>query len=321
MTDIKKVRDWVFTLNNYSDDEIERLSGLKTDYLVYGKEIGESGTPHLQGFFYLPNPRTLKGLKKEISSNIHLEQKYHHASFEQASNYCKKGEQSHDEWNALGTKGPNYGLNADVFETGQLPAQGERNDLFEIKKHIEEGVSQEEIATTYFAQWVQYGRRFEDYRKLRQQKRNWKTNVIVYWGESGAGKSHMAFELYPRADKVSFTGQFFIGYKHSEVVIFEDFDPTKLPLDLYLNITDKYPFTINIKNGEAEWNPKTIIFTTNYKPSSWYDGSFKVLRRIDEDWLFFMTGTEEWNRSVHSNTENGHCDRKTCKIHGLSSRD
>jgi hypothetical protein len=45
---------WCFTLNNYTTDELEFLSSSilgsgEYNYII-GKEIGESGTPHLQGY-------------------------------------------------------------------------------------------------------------------------------------------------------------------------------------------------------------------------------------------------------------------------------
>jgi hypothetical protein len=38
-------------LNNYTDDNVEALSTLipEVEYIVFGREVGESGTPHLQG--------------------------------------------------------------------------------------------------------------------------------------------------------------------------------------------------------------------------------------------------------------------------------
>lgn len=48
-----------FTLNNYCDEEVEALCnwldslGDKLLYSIVGQEIGESGTPHLQGFISL----------------------------------------------------------------------------------------------------------------------------------------------------------------------------------------------------------------------------------------------------------------------------
>ena len=43
---------WVFTINNYQPADIERLTSLdKERYVcVFGEEVGEKGTPHLQGY-------------------------------------------------------------------------------------------------------------------------------------------------------------------------------------------------------------------------------------------------------------------------------
>jgi len=47
--------NFVFTLNNYTEEEVEEIDaivgteGCSVVYLDYGKEVGQEGTPHLQG--------------------------------------------------------------------------------------------------------------------------------------------------------------------------------------------------------------------------------------------------------------------------------
>lgn len=45
---------WCFTLNNYTEDEysaiVSIIRGNKLRYGIMGKEVGDSGTPHLQGY-------------------------------------------------------------------------------------------------------------------------------------------------------------------------------------------------------------------------------------------------------------------------------
>ncbi len=52
-------KDWVFTVNNYPNEEYDGLmakydvENVQIRYIVVGKEVGESGTPHLQRFIQM----------------------------------------------------------------------------------------------------------------------------------------------------------------------------------------------------------------------------------------------------------------------------
>lgn len=71
MTSASKCRRWCFTLNNWNEDE--RVDLVKSlEHYIIGKEIGENGTPHLQGYCEFKNPRNLSALKK-INTRIHWE--------------------------------------------------------------------------------------------------------------------------------------------------------------------------------------------------------------------------------------------------------
>nr|WPR18691.1 MAG: hypothetical protein [Chemarfal virus 268] len=85
------VRKWVFTLNNYTDEDILMLSTLYPDtvkYLVFGREVGAEGTPHLQGFVWFKNLKSFIQAKVCIGQRAHLEK----ANGSPAQNrvYCTK---------------------------------------------------------------------------------------------------------------------------------------------------------------------------------------------------------------------------------------
>lgn len=115
---LQKTR-WCFTLNNPTNEEISALNLKASDftYLVYGKETGDSGTPHLQGFVIFPRSVRLATAKRSISNRCHVEAA--RGTSKQASDYCKK--------------------DGDFEEFGTLPGeqQGKRTDWDRYRDWVE----------------------------------------------------------------------------------------------------------------------------------------------------------------------------------------
>lgn len=86
-------RHWCFTLNNYTAEDVASLDALGTSdevsYVVYGKEVGANGTPHLQGYIIFARKKRMREASRYFIANPHLEAK--RGTPEQAAQYCKKG--------------------------------------------------------------------------------------------------------------------------------------------------------------------------------------------------------------------------------------
>lgn len=91
MDKLSKKNRWCFTFNNYSDDEhriMVQWCNIFTKAFIIGKEVGEKGTPHLQGYFNLKKQMRFTELKKVLSPKIHLESCK--GNEEDNYNYCSK---------------------------------------------------------------------------------------------------------------------------------------------------------------------------------------------------------------------------------------
>lgn len=71
---ISPAKRWCFTLNNYTDDEISSIVPVFNERCrlgLFSKEVGDSGTPHLQG--YLEFKTKLRPNSLGLTNKIHWE--------------------------------------------------------------------------------------------------------------------------------------------------------------------------------------------------------------------------------------------------------
>lgn len=83
---MSKAKRWCYTINNPSEEPA--VPEEEFSYHVYGEEVGDSGTPHYQGFIIFVKPKRLNQVRNLISDRGHYEVTKGKNS--QASDYCKK---------------------------------------------------------------------------------------------------------------------------------------------------------------------------------------------------------------------------------------
>lgn len=254
---MERSRAFCFTLNNYTPEEVETVKAWDAKYLIFGKEVGETGTPHLQGYVSFQNPKKLTALKK-LSVRAHWE--IARGTPKQASEYCEK--------------------DGDVFEKGTRPLS-----------QVEKGQVEKDRWATAF-QCVQEGR-IEDldpeikcnrlkqieYAVERQAVSKRKLDTLDgdfehewYFGPSGTGKSRRAREENPGAYIKDPQERWWDGYAGEEVVIIDDFDKFQVKQGGDMKRwSDRYAFRAPIKNGYTMMRPRKIIVTSQYKPDQIWD--------------------------------------------------
>jgi len=256
---------WVFTLNNPTDGEhtalrecgsnLSCVAGTKTvvvSYLVWGREKGERGTFHLQGYVCFDRRVELGFLKKALSARAFWE--VARGTADQASAYCKKD--GHYE------------------EFGSLPGpERRRTDFVEFARDLIAGASIEEIRDRYPGQYVRFRRTVRDEVASRILARTQAPRVICLWGDTGTGKTSTVYRWHKLEEIYKHSGtQWFDGYTGQPVALFDDFTGGEFKLGYMLQVLDRYPMIVPIKGGFVQWRPSVIYVTSNINPCDWYPG-------------------------------------------------
>lgn len=278
-THMARSRNWVFTLNNYTEEEEGELKLYFAGNCIYagwGREVGENGTPHLQGLVVMQNAVRLATLRSKFSKRAHWEPM--RGTFEQAKEYCKKD-----------------GL---YWCWGQEPVgRGARSDIKSITDSIVAGATNKEILMEHGDKALRMLSGITTARAIMNEvKRDWVMDVRIYWGPPGVGKSRAVWDEFG-IDHVytKMNGKWWDGYAGETCVIIDDFDPANcfdMVYDFYLKLMDRYPMRIEWKGGSGQFYSKAIVFTSNMDPAEWFPtksnrGAFfrrvSEIRHIDTD--------------------------------------
>lgn len=279
----QRAAGWCFTINNYTDNDIVTLQALYPDtvkYIVFGREVGENNTPHLQGYLHCINKKEFNSIKK-LMPTAHIE-KIKGTPLE-ASTYCKK--------------------DGNFTELGELPnAKGgpqKRTDLLELannwrtnKSHtllkdeptwyimmarIKEQVMQEE-AEALFAKVKQRYETVQLY-KWQQQMTNKLQKPVdpraVYWlydYEGNTGKSWYSRFLVAHHNAIRLENgkntDIKFAYNGQSIVVF-DFSRTimgRVNYEAIESIKNGIFFNSKYQSGMKIFDSPHVICLANFEP-------------------------------------------------------
>lgn len=252
-------KTWHFTINNYTEADIQWCHNIADDVnrITVSKEIGEGGTPHLQGRITFKNSKRLNPLKKLHNTA--------HWSSEMVSDsvlYCLKND-------------------SEIIIDQKNSKQGERTDLQKACESVAAGASIRDMYMQHPTVMVRYGRGIKDLHTqlnpiLCKSKftlndfpwtpiTDWSTSHLIV-GPAGCGKTEFA--------KCHFENPLFVTHMDdllnfvTEVhdgIIFDDMSFAHLPRNTQIFVTD----VDNARSIHCRYSPAHIpantrkIFTSN----------------------------------------------------------
>jgi len=243
-------KHWVFTINNPGGDYVDLQGVDDWCYMIIGNEVGEEGTPHLQGYVCFNKKYRFNAVKR-MMPRAHLE--VMRGTPDQAASYCEK--------------------DGDYFEAGERPksqgasggkaTQQKYRDTIALAKKRDLNQIEEIAPDLYLRHYGTLKRigmdnppQVSDIDKLEHE---W------IWGAPGVGKSRIARQENPGFYLKSHN-KWWMGYKSEDVVLIDDLDhdTAKWIGQMLKNWVDHYPFQAETKGDGMVIRPQKIVVTSNY---------------------------------------------------------
>lgn len=269
MTNRQKKRNFVFTINNYTEDIKLKLQDVSCRYIIYKPEIGDSGTKHIQGVVCFEHPCEIRTCCNKLGGTAHCE--FMRGTITQAVDYVRKED-------TTDLSDPSFGITErGVMPSGAGSGQGNRSDLGNVLQSIQEGKRLRDILCDHTPEFFKYSKSIVLAIGISRGQRTWQTEVYWYYGSTGTGKSREAYELTNEPYTKMGGNKWWDGYDAHEDVIIDDYRRDLCTFAELLRLFDRYPMLVETKGASVPFLAKRIFITTPKSPRETWEG------RCEED--------------------------------------
>jgi len=265
-TDInKQCRYWTWTLNNWTPEEQKELvwqaehQEKDITYICFEEEVGENGTPHLQGYIEFSKRKRGLWIKNNVNGMTRAHLACTKGSAEENIVYCSKDD------------------NGTFYEFGTAVNQGKKGGRSDLAAACEllkvSGIKR--LAQEHPTTFVKYAKGFQELNRIydRPEESRPDLKVTLIRGPTGTGKTRHVHDTFPPEDLWVWGGdRWFDGYHGQEVALFDDYNG-EIPMTNFLKILDIYALQVPVKGGFVWFKPKLIYITSNVTPEEWYPKS------------------------------------------------
>lgn len=257
-----RAQNWVFTINNYTPEVEQRLKELDCEWMIFGHEIGENGTPHLQGAIHFKGRRDASALGKLFPWHIEVM----HGSCQDSKTYCTKEDTTGYFEKGIMPEDTKVNSKKNKINWEEVYALAREGDFDSIRRDVYIRY-RNALHQIYFD--ARSDPDMNDY-----DNNDLKKHFLWLYGPTGTGKSHtarrIAKELGCDMPYLKDLNKWWNGYSYQKVTIIEEADPDRckyLP-DYFKKWCDKWAFTAECKGNVINaCRPEYIIVTSNYSMS------------------------------------------------------
>lgn len=185
--------------------------------------------PHYQGYAEFERAVSWTTLHRcEGLEEAHFEKR--RGSQKQAIAYCEKVDSRMD--------GP--------YRWGEPKSQGQRTDLEDMRRDIDDGHSLATVAKDHFPVWIKYPSAVKSYQALQAADRTELPTVYVLLGPTRSGKSRLARSMFPNAYWKP-NMDYWENYQYEDVIVLDEFYGYKMQYTDLLQLLDSTPLLVNVK--------------------------------------------------------------------------
>jgi len=233
-------------------------------YMCFQEETcPDTGRRHYQGYVEFEKRVRFSQLHK-LFPQVHWEQRKGTAL--QARDYCQKVESRVED-----------GLSYTYGNLSQS-SQGKRTDLDAAVDIIKSGGSLKQVAQEMPAQYVLFNRGLTSLRETLAEERppGEPREVIIIWGQPGAGKSYFAHKLFGESlylpDRNNSGKLSFETYNQEKTLFLDEFSGKEnLSLSDLKLICDRHKVNLPGRGKSVAGNYDRVILVSNIDPLRWYD--------------------------------------------------
>lgn len=266
---MSKSRNYCFTFNNY--DGLPDLDHEFVRYSIYQEEIGEEGTPHLQGYIELTKPM-------RITAIIELNNWALHGAYlasrrgtqKQAIDYCRKRDETYLD-------GP--------YEFGSPARQGERQDLKDFTNSIKAKSTMKELLEEHTTEFYKYFKMIPVVSAIYSEKPPVrpasdfivplipipsKKSIFIY-GPTSIGKTEYARAHFKNPFLCTHLDELKNISTDNDGIIFDDLSFAHMPAEARIKILDRrLPSAIHLRYTYVTLDPAIPRIFVSNNPNIFY---------------------------------------------------